>query len=180
MENDNNTWYGDLHRRTQTMNINTSVQSLKNKKKSVWKQEVKKKILKAIEQKYEEETANKTKLRFQQGKTFGKEEYVEQCDARMCEKIMNLRLNMVNCKMNFKNANEDTTCLVCDHSEETTEHLLECEHYKQFTGGNLKPISSNELKSVEWLKKAVSNMDIIQEVRQQHNVIGPALKGSTF
>ena len=180
IENDHNTWLGELHSRVQTMNINTNIQSIKNKTKSTWKQEVKKKLQKAIEKKYREETASKTKLRFQRDKTFGKEEYIEKCDAGMCQKIMNLRLNMVDCKMNFKNANEDTNCLTCNHSEETTEHLYECEHYKQFTGGNLEPISSNELKSVEWLKKAVNFMDIIQEIRQQYNVIGPALKESTL
>ena len=177
MENDDETWYAELQIRAQTMNINTNIQSLKNKQKSTWKKEIKTKIQKAIEKEFTERTSQRTKLRFQRGKRFQREEYIEQCGVEMCQKIMMLRLNMVECKMNFKNANTDTKCTMCT-KDETTEHLLECSYYKQFTGEHLETVDNNRMNDVEWLKKAVQVMGTIQEIRQQNFVISPALKGS--
>ena len=37
----------------------------------------------------------------------------------------------MNCNYNRNNA--DTKCLLCKKSEDTTEHLLECEKAKKFT-----------------------------------------------
>ncbi len=170
-DNDDETWYGELSNRVRPMDIDTSPHLVKKKKKSEWKKEIKQKLHKVIEKEFTTETQQKTKLRFQRGKSFKKEEYIEQCDAETCRKIMCLRLNMVQCKSNFKNANEDTSCVVCKANEETTEHLLTCEYYKHFAGEKLKPINRNELESVEWLVEAVKTMEIIQEVRQQNIVI---------
>ena len=177
MEYDKETWYAELQNRVHTMNINTDIRSLKNKLKSTWKQEIKTKLQKAIEKDFIEQTSQKTKLRFQRGKSFEREGYVEQCGAETCQEIMKIRLNMVECKMNFKNANIDTKCIMCNN-DETTEHLLECSYYKQFTGENLEPVDNNRIKSVDWLKKAVKVMGTIQEIRQQSIVTSPAPKGS--
>ena len=58
---------------------------------------------------------------------------------------MSLRLNMVDAKCNYRGMYTDTTCAVCD-KEETTEHLLECDYYRQFNGENMgKYVSRNEL-----------------------------------
>ena len=50
---------------------------------------------------------------------------------------------------------------------ETTEHLLKCDYYKQFTGPESNP-NQLELESTNWLIKAAQRMDIIQEIREQH------------
>ena len=75
---------------------------------------------------------------------------------------------MVDCKCNFKGKYIDTVCVVCDELE-TTEHLLECKYYKQFTAEKLmEMVGKKELCSTEWLKKAARAMDTIQEIRKQH------------
>ena len=160
------------------MDIETSPLSLEKKLKSEWKQEIKKKLVAAIEKEFSSETEQKTKLRFQRGKSFGAEEYVEQCDANTCQRIMNLRLNMVQCKANYKNMYTDLLCVVCNEQIETTEHLFVCTYYKQFFEETIQPVGINELKSVKWLTQAAKVMETIQEIRQQHIVIVPALKGS--
>ena len=40
-------------------------------------------------------------------------------------------MQQVNC--NYKRDNTDTKCLLCQKSEDTTEHALECEITKKFT-----------------------------------------------
>ena len=74
---------------------------------------------------------------------------------------------MVECKMNFKGKYEDTKCYVCDQ-QETTEHLFQCEHYKQFTGPQAEVVGELKMESKKWLEKAARVMDIIQEIREQH------------
>ncbi len=167
-DNNNTTWYAELNNYVRPMNININTNVIEKKLKSEWKKEVKEKLHAAIEKEFHDETKQKTKLRFQRNKSFSMEEYVKTCDAEMVRKIMNLRLNMVECKSNFKNMYTDTTCIVCEHQQETTEHLLECSYYKQFAGNDLEPISEEKLESVEWLVKAARVMDVVQEIRRQH------------
>ena len=113
---------------------------------------------------------HKTKLRFLRGKKFEKEEYVEKCDAEMVGKIMRIRLNMVQCKMNYKGNAGDVDCIMCGN-EETTEHLLECRYYEQFTGTHKMHVRKKDFESTEWLIKAARNMDLIQEVRELHHSV---------
>ena len=52
-------------------------------------------------------------------------------DAVVCEKIMQLRLNMIDLKDNFRGLYDDTTCVACQQDTETTEHIFSCTKYKQ-------------------------------------------------
>ena len=149
------------------MDIDTNTKQLRKWLKSTWKHEIKKKLKIQIEKEFHEEAQQKTKLRFLCDKPFQMEEYIAVCNAETVEKIMKLRLNMVECKMNFKGKYEDTKCYVCDQ-QETTEHLFQCEHYKQFTGPQAEVVGELKMESKEWLEKAARVMDIIQEIREQH------------
>ena len=166
--NKRRTWYFELNEWIEVMKIDISIRTkeLENKTKSKWKKELKEKLAGAIEREFQDETEQKTKLRFQRNKLFQREEYVQQCNAEMVQRIMKIRLNMVECKSNFKGKYSDTTCLVCD-KEETTEHLFECEHYKQYTGIH-NELEELKMESTEWLIKAARKMDVIQELRLQH------------
>ena len=162
------TWFSEIHQRVNKMNIDVRMQSVEKKSKSSWKREVKKKIQIQIEKEFQEETKNKTKLRHLLQKPFQMEEYVQSCEAEMVEKIMNVRLNMVESKCNYKGKYVDTSCFACGE-EETTEHLLECNYYKQFTAEKIEgDVGRNELCTKEWLMKAARAMDTIQELRRQH------------
>ena len=166
-ENRNGTWYSELWHQVHPMGIATSTEQLREVSKSVWKKEIKKKLGIQIAKEYYEEAQKKTKLRFLRNKQFQMEEYVDVCDAETVARIMKIRLNMVECKMNFKGKYEDTQCLVCDQ-QETTEHLLQCEYYKQFTGPHAEVVGKMDKGSKNWLEKAARVMDIIQEIREQH------------
>ena len=47
------------------------------------------------------------------------------------EILTRLHMRQVNC--NFKRDNTDTKCPLCHKSEDSTEHVLECEKAKTFT-----------------------------------------------
>ena len=50
-------------------------------------------------------------------------------EARM---IFLLKSNMIEAKANFKGQHiNDLKCVICQSNEETTQHLLECEGYKE-------------------------------------------------
>ena len=168
MENENNydTWFAELSRRMESMEININTNLVAETTKSAWKKEAKEKIEKEISRELQENALTMSKLRFQRGKVWGRMEYVDKCDMETVGKIMNIRLNMVDCKSNFKGNYEDVKCVMCDEVE-TTEHLLVCEYYKQFTGAT-EITNQLELESTNELVKAAQKMDIIQEIRRQH------------
>ena len=166
LQGNNSTWYAELKDAVEPMDINIKTNVVQEKTKSNWKKQVKERIKKGIASEHHEETKKKTKLRFQRGKEWGRMDYVETCDAETVGKIMNIRLNMVDCKANYKGVHEDTKCVMCAEVE-TTEHLLVCNYYKQFTGPESNP-NQLELESTNWLVKAAQKMDIIQEIRGQH------------
>ena len=53
----------------------------------------------------------KTKLRFLKDKQFQMEKYLEKYGATKCKEIMELRLNMIDVKANFKGKHDDETVL---------------------------------------------------------------------
>ena len=185
LENKNmkKTWFSETHQQATKMNIDMRIQFVEQRSKSEWKKEIKEKIQSHIEKELQEETMKKTKLRhLKNKKSFGMEDYVASCDAESVGKIMSIRLNnMVDTKCNYKGIYEDTTCVFCGE-EETTEHLLVCDYYRQFVVERIdKSVGTEELCSTEWLKKAARAMDTIQEVRRQHSSVeDPALKGSDY
>ena len=138
-EEKNNTWYAELYHKVKPMNIDIQIKEVEKKKKSSWKSEVKEKICQEIEKELQELARQKTKLRFLKGKTFEREEYVETCHAEMVGKIMNIRLNMVDCEANYKSNHEDEKCVVCG-KKETTEHLFECQYYRTISGTDIMTI----------------------------------------
>ena len=95
------------------------------------------------------------------------EEYLNVGNAAQCQNIMELRLNMVDLKMNFKGMYEDTMCTGCFEKEETTEHFIQCKKMQEITGHNIKTNNLKEdIKSTEWLIEMAELMKTLTEVRK--------------
>ena len=107
-----------------------------------------------------------TKLRFT-GK-FERQEYVKVCNMGKVKKIMQLRLNMMELKTNFKGKYEDTLCPACGEEEETTEHVIQCPKYQEIVGHNVKTTQGIEqsMNNVEWLEEASEVYSQIEETRK--------------
>ena len=58
---------------------------------------------------------------------------------------------------------EDTICVVCFQTKETTEHFFKCPKYIEITGVQVK--ENEPFKSTEWLTQAVEHYKLLQQIR---------------
>ena len=156
-------WYSELATKADEININIGPNNIKKHKKSQWKKVVKTHIEKQINCILQQQAKEKTKLRFLKDDQFGKKQYLQEVNAEQCRIIMEIRLNMIDLKMNFKGMYEDTTCVGCFQTEETTEHFFECPKYNEITGVQVK--GNEPFKSTEWLTQAAEHYKLLQQIR---------------
>ena len=161
------TWYAELEQKSQELQIDINKENIEKQEKSAWKKYVKEKITTKIEKELQQQYETKTKLRFLKGKKFEREEYFDTANAAQCKTIMEIRLNMLDLKMNFKGMYTDTVCTGCFEQEETTEHFLQCEKYQELTQHNNKTTNFEEdIKSTKWLIRMAENMKNLKEARK--------------
>ena len=135
-------------------------------KKSMWKKNLKEKIEKVVAEEMKGHQEKMTKLRFT--RQFGRQEYINKCSMSKVKKIMDMRLNMIELKTNFKGKYSDTLCPACGKEEETTEHVIQCPEYQEIVGHNLKiPQEIKEsMNRMEWLEEACEVYNQIEETRK--------------
>jgi hypothetical protein len=158
-----NTWYGHgVKRWLVKLNLDhMDSEEILEIRKSEWKKRLKEGINKLVKEEIEEKSKEMTKLRFT--KKFERQQYVTECRMEKVKKIMQMKLNMVDLKSNFKGKYKDTVCPACGGPPETTEHVIACEEYKRIVGHSLKQLDWND---VNWLKEASVVYEHIEEVRQ--------------
>ena len=113
--------------------IGLKIKNVENMSKSKWKKQVKEKIGKSIEERTKQEMANKTKARTIVEDKWERKKYLQECDSDTIKDVIKIRLHMWQVNCNYKRDNTDTKCPLCQKSEDTTEHVLECEKAKKFT-----------------------------------------------
>ena len=101
--------------------------------KSKWKKQVKEKIGKSIDERTKQEMTNKTKARIVIQDKWERKKYLQECDSETIRDVIKIRLHMWQVSCNYKRDNTDTKCPLCKKSEDTTEHVLECEKDKKFS-----------------------------------------------
>ena len=87
---------------------------------------------------------------------------------REVKEIMKLRLNMTELKANFCGKYLDRICPACGKENETTEHVVQCDVYKELVDHRLncdQPIEEL-MNDTEWLKEAVKVYERIEGIRQ--------------
>ena len=154
-------WYSGVKQWLETLKVNK--EDVFEMSKSRWKELTKKKMQSHVAKEIEEKMNESTKLRFI--KDFGEKKYVAQLSMKEVKKILEIRLNMIELKCNFKGKYTDTTCPACNLEDETTEHVLECKEYQKLTGHSIDPENKN-FDDMEWLRQAIPVYDLIQETRK--------------
>ena len=76
---------------------------------------------------------NKTKARTITEDKWERKKYLQECDSKTIKGAIKIRLHMWRVSCNCKRDNTDTKCPLCKKSEDTTEHVLECEKDKKST-----------------------------------------------
>ena len=123
--------------------IRLKLKNVENINKSKWKKQVKEKIRKSIEEGTKQEMTNKTKARAIIKDKWEGKKYLQECDSETIKDVIKIRLHMWQESCMYKRDNTDTKCLLCKKSEDTTEHVLECEKNKK------SPLSKESNKE-EW------------------------------
>ena len=132
--------------------------------KSRWKKELKSKIENLVVEELEQHRTSMTKLRFIRG--FKEQDYVKKFRMEKVKKIMQMRLNMIELKSNFKGKYGNTLCTACKKENETTEHVINCVEYRKITGHTLQSKQVNEeMNNLEWMEEACEVYQQIEEVR---------------
>ena len=117
-----NCWFADLKTEAKEIGIEIEKRKVDNVSKSSWKKYVKNKIKKSFDQECKIKLGNMTKLRFLNSPaTENYMNYLYNDEARDALKI---RLNMVEAVTN--NFHAYSSCLLCGHKDDTTEHVFEC------------------------------------------------------
>ena len=88
---------------------------------------------------------NKTKFRTIAEDKLKRKRYLHECDRNTIKDIIKIRQHMRQGNCNYKRDNTDTKCLLCKKSEDTTEHVFECEKVNKFS-------LSKENSKEEWEK----------------------------
>ena len=84
-------------------------------------------MVKKIEKRLGEEMKEKTKLRLVRDDKFERKNYIIEERGNKIIKIMKIRLNMAECRCNYKGMyGNEIMCPLCQEEEDTTEHLLQC------------------------------------------------------
>ena len=101
--------------------------------KSRWK-ENRSKNNKSIEERAKQEMTNKTKARTIIEDKWERKKYLQECDSGTIKDVIKIRLHKWQVSSNYKRDNTDNKCpLYKKKTEETAEHVLECEKDKKFT-----------------------------------------------
>ena len=78
------------------LQLDCTVETLKNTKKSSFKKLIKKKLTEKIQRRLSEESTSHSKLRFIDKEKFGRKAYLEKCHSSIAYQILKIRLNMEN------------------------------------------------------------------------------------
>ena len=113
--------------------IRLKINNVENMSKSKWKRKVKGKIGKSIGERTKREMANKTKTRTIVEDKWERKKYLQECDSDTIKDVIKIRLYMWQVNSNYKRDNTDTKCPLCKKSEDTTQHVLDCEKAKKLT-----------------------------------------------
>ena len=125
-----NTMISKVQQIAQEIGLKKNVESMSKFK---WKKQVKGKIGKLTKERTKQEMANKTKARTIVEDKWERKKYLQECDSDTIKDVIKIRLHMWQVNCNYKRDNTDTKCPLCQKSEDTTEHVLECEKAKKFT-----------------------------------------------
>ena len=133
--------------------IGEKMKNVESMNKTKWKKQVKEKIGKSREGKTKQEMINKTTSRTLIEDKWERKKYLQKCDSDSdtIKDVIKIRLHMWQVNYNYKRNNTDTKCPLCKKSEDTTEHVLECEEAKKFT-------LSQEDSKREWKEIAEKNL----------------------
>ena len=99
------------------------------------------------------------------GEQLEEKDYIKKCSVKECKDIMEVRLNMIKLRGNFKEKEKTTKCPAGCQEEDTTEHLMECEKLDAICGKIPVRNARSDLKDFKWLQRNIKAVKHRQYVR---------------
>jgi hypothetical protein len=131
------TFYSKVKEISKLININLNNADKMGKEK--WRKQCKDKLRENIQTRMNKYISESTKLRFLLNDKFEMKQYIKEVAGNTAIKIMRVRLNMVDVRMNYKGSHGgDLSCPLCRVENDTTEHLLLCKTNRKYTKGDVR------------------------------------------
>ena len=115
----------------QEMGIILTMNEIEETTKEEWKKVVNKAIWYKEHQEYFEWSQNSIKCNLMMWDRIKMKQYVTELEYEAAKIIMEVRLGMIDVKVNYKNKYQDTICRNCGIETETAEHYINCRTEKQ-------------------------------------------------
>ena len=111
------------------------------------------KIGKSSEERTKQQMTNKTKARTIIEDKWERKKYLQERDGEIIKNVIKIRLHMQQVSGNYKRDNTDTKCPLCKKSEDTTEHVLECEKDKKKVKKTARENGKRQQRFIEKIKR---------------------------
>jgi hypothetical protein len=104
--------------------------------KQAWKKHVKEQIHQNIIERSVEKIESMTKLRHQKNQNFTMQSYIKETNIWRIRDLIKVKLEMLDIG---RNQGSNRLCYGCNKAEETTEHIIHCEHLKDLAKADVPP-----------------------------------------
>ena len=124
-------WANEIYETRLLYSLTFSDQEIKAMSKRQWKSIVNNRSEKYVHSTLCEQaaSASKTKMICQK-QTFKQQQYILQLPAAVTRRAFEIRLRMLDIKMNYKNKyNPNLTCKICKKDDESLQHIFVCQCY---------------------------------------------------
>ena len=109
--------------------------------KQAWKKHVKEQINQSVIGRSVEKINSMSKLRHQKKQSFTMQSYIKETNIWRIRDLMKVKLEMLDIG---RNQGKDRVCCGCNETEETTEHVIDCEQVRELVKED-NPPSLNEM-----------------------------------
>ena len=118
------TWIRNIQHHLTNIENELQPTDLVNFTKYQWKNKVKKYIWKKEQEEFDEWANNSGKCRHMKNTPIKLQNYIENLFPRNAKIILEIRLGLLDTKVNYKNKHQDLICRKCNKENETNEHFL--------------------------------------------------------
>ena len=152
------TWIRNIQHHLTNIENELQPTDLVNFTKYQWKNKVKKYIWKKEQEEFDKWANNSSKCRHMKNTPIKLQNYIENLFPRNAKIILEIRLGLLDTKVNYKNKHQDLICRKCNKENETNEHFLNC-------------LTSEKEKNIMAKYQQILKIENMQELKEISNHI---------
>ena len=164
-----NTWSEVVEELEKEYDVRITEKEIKNYSKTEWKKEIRHKIQRKVKEERSDEQKIHTKMRYCDVGNFKTKDYLTKLNTKDALKMLELRLQMNEVKINFKGKyyEQDMKCPLCMKYEDTNNHQIKCEKIKDVKIKNDKEYNQYlQSNNQEEIRQFLTKIRINEELRE--------------